>query len=216
MSRPSTPRAARWFAAAVAAVISGLLLALLGPSATAAPPRIPAKATAQNELNQLQVAAEGSMSGYSRSLFPHWSSSGGCTTRQTVLQRDASSIVVGPNCQPSSGSWFSQYDGATVTVVSQATIDHVVPLAEAWRSGARNWTTDSRRAFANDLYWPQLIVASASSNSSKGDQDPASWQPRTQYRCTYARMWIRVKYQWNLSVDSAEKSALQSALNTYC
>lgn len=209
-------RTGRLLAALVAACVAALLAALLSPSATAAPPRIPSAATAQNELNQLTVAAEGSMAGYSRDLFPHWASSGGCTARQTVLQRDGSNVVVGPNCQPSSGSWFSQYDGATVTVVSQATIDHVVPLAEAWRSGARNWTTDTRRSFANDMYWPQLIVASSSSNSSKGDQDPADWQPRTQYRCTYARMWIRVKYEWNLSVDSAEKSALQSMLNTYC
>jgi hypothetical protein len=216
MSRPLTPRAARWFAACVAACVSALLLSLLAPSASAAPPRIPSAATAQTELNQLRVAAEGSMSGYSRSLFPHWTSSGGCSTRQTVLKRDGSNVVVDGNCQPTSGTWFSQFDGVTLTSASQVDIDHVVALAEAWRSGARNWTTDQRRSFANDLYWPQLIAVSASSNRSKGDQDPANWQPRTQYRCTYARIWIRVKHRWDLTVDSAEKSALQSMLNNHC
>lgn len=216
MSRPRSPHAARWFAAAVAAFVSALLLALLVPSATAAPPRIPSAATAQTELNQLRVAAEGTMAGYSRDLFPHWSSSGGCTTRQTVLKRDGSNVVVGSNCQPTSGSWYSQFDGATLTSPSGVDIDHMVPLAEAWRSGARGWTTDRRRSFANDLYWPQLIAVSASSNRSKGDQDPADWLPRTQYRCAYARAWIRVKHRWNLSVDSAEKSALRATLNNHC
>lgn len=36
--------------------------------------------------------------------------------------------------------WYSVYDDTTVTNVTQATIDHMVPLAEAWRSGS-----DTRR-----------------------------------------------------------------------
>jgi len=39
----------------------------------ATPPNIPSKSTAQSELNTLVVASEGSMTGYSRDLFPHWS-----------------------------------------------------------------------------------------------------------------------------------------------
>jgi hypothetical protein len=217
MPRPTTPRAARWFAACAAACVAALLLALLTPAASATPPRIPSAATAHTELGQLRVAAEGTMAGYSRDHFPHWSSSGGCTTRQTVLKRDGSNVVVNSNCQPVSGSWFSQFDGVTLSSASGVDIDHMVPLAESWRSGARGWTTDRRRSFANDLYWPQLIAVSASSNRSKGDQDPADWQPpRTQHRCAYARMWIRVKHRWNLSVDTSEKAALRSMLNNYC
>ena len=30
------------------------------------------------------------------------------------------------------------------------------------------------------------------------------------YRCTYVRAWVQVKYYYDLTVDSAEKSALQS------
>ena len=29
------------------------------------------------------------------------------------------------------------------------------------------------------------------------------------YRCTYARAWVQVKHYYDLSVDSAEKSALK-------
>ncbi|MFB7759238.1 HNH endonuclease family protein [Streptomyces xiamenensis] len=207
-------RARRGVAVLTTALSTALLFVLLGQPATAAPPNIPSAATARTELNALRVAAEGSMTGYSRDLFPHWTSSGGCTTRQTVLKRDGSNVVVDSNCQPTSGSWYSPYDGVTVTSASGVDIDHIVPLAEAWRSGANSWTTDTRRSFANDLSSPQLIASSASSNRSKGDQDPADWKPVSSYQCTYARMWIRAKYRWNLSVDSAEKTALTSMLNT--
>ena len=51
-------------------------------------------------------------------------------------------------------------------------------------------------------------------NQSKGDQDPATWMPSlTSYRCTYVRAWVQVKYYYNLSVDSGEKSALTSYLS---
>lgn len=96
---------------------------------------IPSKSTAQSELNSLTVKAEGSMSGYTRDLFPHWiSQGGGCDTRQVVLKRDADSYS--GDCPVTSGKWYSYYDGVTLTSPSDLDIDHVVPLAEAWRSGA--------------------------------------------------------------------------------
>lgn len=89
----------------------------------------------------------------------------------------------------------------------------MVPLAEAWRSGAREWSTEAREKFANDLGGPQLIAVTARSNRSKGDQDPAAWlRPNTTYRCTYARMWIAVKSTWHLTVQPAEKVALTEVL----
>src|SRR6266540_6866544 len=92
---------------------------------------------------------------------------------------------------------------------------HVVPLAEAWRSGANSWTTIKRQAFANDLSYPQLIAVTDDVNQAKGDQDLSTWQPpRSAYRCTYSTMWIGVMYHWGLKLQSAEKSALQSMLNT--
>ncbi|MEU2587926.1 DUF1524 domain-containing protein [Streptomyces avermitilis] len=96
------------------------------------------------------------------------------TTRQAVLARDGKDVQDKPDhCQPASGSWYSVYDDTTVTDVAQATIDHMVPLAEAWRSGADTWTADQRKAFGNDLKDPQLLIASESSNSSKSDSGPA-------------------------------------------
>ncbi|GAA1867380.1 HNH endonuclease family protein [Asanoa iriomotensis] len=206
-------RAATLVAATLAAVAVATLTAV---PASATPPGIPSKASAQSQLNALTVATEGSTSGYSRDLFPHWITiSGACNTRETVLRRDGSNVVVNSSCAATSGSWYSPYDGATWTNAADVDIDHVVPLAEAWRSGANSWTTSRRQQFANDLSRPQLIAVTDNVNQSKGDQDPSTWQPsRTAYRCTYAKMWIASKYYWGLRLQSSEKSALQTMLNT--
>ncbi|MBU8857721.1 MULTISPECIES: HNH endonuclease family protein [unclassified Micromonospora] len=207
----------RVVAVAAAAVLSAGVAAVVGAGpAAATPPGIPSKATAQSRLNALTVAAEGSTSGYSRSLFPHWVTiSGSCDTREQVLKRDGTSVVVNSSCQATSGRWYSPYDGATWTAASDVDIDHVVPLAEAWRSGASSWTTSRRQSFANDLSHPQLIAVTDNVNQSKGDQDPSTWQPPlSSYRCTYSKMWITVKHTWGLRLQSSEKTALQSMLNT--
>ena len=138
-----------------------------------------------------------------------------CNTRETVLKRDGMSVVTDSSCAATSGRWYSPYDGATWTAASDVDIDHVVPLAEAWRSGASGWTTSRRQSFANDLTRPQLIAVTDNVNQSKGDQDPSTWQPPlSSYRCTYSKMWITVKYNWGLSLQSSEKTALQTMLNT--
>ena len=206
-------------AAALAAAVGCAVLAAVLPApqpAAAAPPNIPSTSTAQAELAALTVAAEGSLTGYSRDLFPHWSTvSGACNTRETVLKRDGTGVVTDSSCAAVSGSWYSPYDGATWTAASDVDIDHVVALAEAWRSGASSWTTSRRQAFANDLTRPQLVAVTDDVNQAKGDKDPASWQPpRSSYRCTYAKMWIRSKYYWGLTAQPAEKSALQDMLQS--
>ncbi|MEU5696031.1 HNH endonuclease family protein [Actinosynnema sp. NPDC020468] len=191
-----------------------LTLGLVAP-ASATPPNIPSAATARSELSALTVAAPGSTTGYSRDKFPHWITvSGSCDTRETVLKRDGVNVVTNSSCAATSGSWYSPYDGATWTQASDVDIDHVVPLAEAWRSGAASWTTAQRQSFANDLGNPQLIAVTDNVNQSKGDKDPAAWKPPlTAYWCTYARMWTHSKYRWNLTVDTAEKTALGDMLD---
>ncbi|MEV5430964.1 HNH endonuclease family protein [Streptomyces sp. NPDC052701] len=198
--------------AALTALTASLGL-LNGPAASAALPTPVSAATARGYLASLTVAGE-DRTGYSRDLFPHWTTvSGTCNTRETVLKRDGSGVVTDSACYPTSGSWYSPYDGATWTAASDVDIDHLVPLAEAWDSGAGGWTTSRRQAFANDLTRPQLLAVTDDVNQSKGDQDPATWMPsRTAYRCTYVRAWVQVKYYYGLSVDSAEKSALQNHL----
>jgi len=182
--------------------------------ALAAPEKIPSPADARSKLSALTVRPDGSMTGYSRDKFPHWSTvSGTCNTREVVLKRDGTNVVTNSSCAATSGRWFSPYDGATWTAASDVDIDHIVPLAAAWRSGASSWTTAQRQAFANDLTRPQLIAVTDNVNQAKGDQTPATWKPPlTSYWCTYAKMWVHTKYRWNLSVNSAEKTELTGML----
>ncbi|KKK39936.1 hypothetical protein WQ57_01295 [Mesobacillus campisalis] len=204
----------KWIGLVFALVLSVVVFHFDIPTASALPSGIPSKSTAQSQLNSLTVKSEGSMTGYSRDKFPHWiSQGGGCDTRQVVLKRDAD--YYSGNCPVTSGKWYSYYDGISVYSPSEIDIDHVVPLAEAWRSGASSWTTTKRQNFANDLNGPQLIAVTASVNRSKGDQDPSTWQPpRYGARCAYAKMWINTKYRWDLNLQSSEKSSLQSMLDT--
>lgn len=76
-------------------------------------------------------------------------------------------------------------------------------------------TTSRREDFANDVDDPQLIAVSASSNRSKGDEDPSTWTPtRTGYHCTHSKIWIASKHAWGLELQSTEKTALLSLLDT--
>ncbi|MET8681757.1 DUF1524 domain-containing protein [Streptomyces sp. NPDC004647] len=201
-------------AALVAAATAALTFFGTTPAQAALPTPVSA-ATARSYLASMPATAEHSRTGYSRDLFPHWITiSGACNTRETVLKRDGSNVVTDSACAATSGSWYSPYDGATWYAASDVDIDHLIPLAEAWDSGAYNWTTSKRQQLANDLTRPQLLAVTDNVNQSKGDQDPGTWWPsRTTYKCTYARAWVQVKYYYGLSVDSTEKSSLSSVLN---
>lgn len=173
-------------------------------------------AAASAALAALPVAKWAAMTGYSRERFHHWTAHGsGCDTREVVLRRDGTDVATGKDCTITSGTWFSVYDGKSFTNPRDLDIDHMVPLANAWRTGAAQWTDEQREAFANDLERPQLLAVSSSTNRSKGDQDPSEWKPpRRDYWCTYAQSWITVKSYWKLSVTSAEKDALAEMLDT--
>ena len=166
-------------------------------------------------LAELTVAAE-QPAGYDRDLFTHWITRSGCTTRNEVLRSESTiTPTVSSSCTVTAGQWYSYFDDTWIDVPRSLDIDHMVPLAEAWRSGARNWDEATRRAFANDLTDPRsLIAVSASSNRSKSDRDPANWLPPNRaYRCDYIGSWIAIKHRWELTIDSAEQAALQRELN---
>ena len=203
--------------AALAAVLlaAGLLVGVGAGTANAALPTPIAASTARTYLSSLTVAAETHASTYDRDLFPTWITiSGTCDTREYVIKRDGSNVVTNSACTATSGSWTSPYDNVVTTNPSTFDIDHLVPLSEAWDSGAWAWTTAQRQAFANDTTRPQLLAVSASSNRSKGDDDPAEWLPQASYQCVYARAWVQVKHYYGLSVDSTEKAALSAVLRS--
>ncbi|MFW5418789.1 HNH endonuclease [Nocardiopsis sp. CNT-189] len=160
----------------------------------------------------LPVADE-SRDGYDRSLFPHWTDADRdrCNTRAEVLIEEAvTAPEVGERCRISGGEWYSYYDGRSHTEARALDIDHMVPLAEAWDSGASAWSTARRRDYANDLGEPVALVAvTARENRQKADQDPATWMPSlTSAHCRYITEWTAVKVRWGLSADRAEHETL--------
>ncbi|MDA1360143.1 HNH endonuclease family protein [Glycomyces luteolus] len=172
-------------------------------------------------IEALEVAEERD-SGYDRSLFPHWKDDdgNGCDARDDVLvKQDRTGALTEADCDGAmTGEWVSMYDGETVTASGDIDIDHFVPLKEAWGSGAVDWTTEDRQAYANwqENNW-HLIAVTASSNRSKSDQDPAEWMPEDEtVWCAYIWAWVEVKTEWHLAVDEAEQAALLDYTASAC
>lgn len=197
--------------------LTALSLAVAAPLALVAGTSAPAAAATYSAplttaIADLTVAAE-VRTGYSRDLFPHWidADGDGCSTRNEVLLDEADDPPTRTGtCTLSGGRWFSYYDRVSWTNTSDIDIDHMVPLAEAWDSGARTWTTATRQAYANDLGdYRTLVGVTDNVNQAKGDQDVAQWLPQYD-KCRYLREFVAVKHRWRLTVDSAEKSAMQS------
>ncbi|MFD0437247.1 HNH endonuclease family protein [Streptomyces chartreusis] len=206
-------------------------LTVPGSTAEAAPAHGPAAAgrgTALGQLNDLTVRAQSTLAGYSRDAFgPAWSDAGTvemsgnfCPTRQDVLARDLDDVVrAGDGCTVLSGVLHDRYTGRTIDFkrgprTSMAVqIDHIVPLALGWRSGARELTAEQKLNYAND---PENVIATGgSTNAGKGAKDAAAWMPpRAEAHCWYATAQVRVKTKYRLSVTPAEKAALRTALES--
>ena len=167
-----------------------------------------------DETDLIQFAEE-YVGGYDRKLFNHWidSDKDGCDTRKEVLIAEATvKPKIGAKCVLSVGTWLSSYDNKTVKGSGTGLdVDHMVPLAEAWRSGAWQWTPEEREIFANDLLDERVLIAvSASSNRSKSDKDPAKWLPKGSKEavCDYVFNWVSVKYRFSLTIDSKERKVV--------
>jgi len=204
------------------AVMAAALLALLAPAPAHAAivPTSPGESVTlpvRDALAALAVHDE-DRTGYQRTKFRHWidADRNGCNTRQEVLKSEAViAPVQGANCTLTGGEWYSPYDDRYIQGPRGADIDHLVPLAEAWDSGASQWTAQEREAYANDLGDDRALIAvSAASNRSKADQDPSTWLPPAEgYRCRYVTDWIADKTRWTLSVDTTELAALAEVLD---
>jgi hypothetical protein len=178
-------------------------------------------ASAGTSLDGLGVSEPGSMSGYSREKFPHWSKASefgwdppesSCNAREAALIRDGEAVEVGRECKVESGTWFDPYTTRTYTEPSDIDTDHVVPLANAWRSGASSWDNEERERYAND---PEVLLSvEDNANQSKGDKGPEAWKPPNEAAwCDYAVRWIGIKDKYDLSVNEQEKAALLEMLD---
>jgi hypothetical protein len=181
-------------------------------------------ATAKARLAELVDAVPGSLTGYARDcdrsaacVFgqPWLDVDGdGCDQRSQVLARDLVNVTRKPGrCAVTAGTLTDPYTGETITSVSKIQIDHVVPLAEMWRSGASKWTTDQRAQAANNLV--NLVAVKGTVNQQKGDKTPDAWlPPNAGYHCTYSKIYVTIKLTYGLTVTAPERAALAAALNT--
>ena len=164
-------------------------------------------------IKVLKVAPE-SRTGYVRTKFKHWVGVGnGCDSRKAVIISEATvKPVVEKGCVIKGGEWFSIYDSVKITDAGKLDVDHMVPLAEAWDSGASGWDDKKRELYANDQTDARhLIAVTGASNRSKSDRDPAEWMPiNEKYKCQYIMNWVSIKVRWSLSVDEKELLAIKS------
>jgi hypothetical protein len=164
------------------------------------------------------IGPEASREGFDPALFGDWidADGDGCDTRQEVLIRDATvAPTVGADCALWGGEWRTRYASAQFAGDGGAVrIDHLVPLVEAWESGAHAWSPARRNAFYNDLDAPALIAAWAGSIEAKNGADPAQWLPPVLGRhCWYAQSWLDIKRKWGLTFDPAEWAAITLILD---
>ena len=158
---------------------------------------------------------------YSRDDWRHWiDEDGDCQdTRNEVLAAESLTDVTyrsDRRCRVDSGQWLAPYSGAIVAVPGDLDIDHMVPLANAHRSGAWQWSSERKRLYANYLDDPtHLIAVTARANRSKGAKGPDEWKPSdSSYWCQYAVDWVTIKFSWELTATPEEFTALDEMLET--
>jgi len=142
----------------------------------------------------------------------------GCGTRDDVLARDlAGATTDDDGCTVLAGTLTDRYTGEVLpfrrgpTTSSRVQIDHVVALADAWRTGAWAWDDEARTLLANDP--ANLLAVDGPTNEDKGAQDAATWlPPYAPFRCQYAVLRVRVRATYGLALAPGEREALDRAL----
>lgn len=186
-------------------------------------------ATALRYARQERVATP-HLQGYSRdSQFGDWQKSsslcGYGTTRDYVLKRDLTNVVMNQYCKVQSGDFQDPYTGQAMHFVkgektsTLVQIDHIVAVQNAsglWQSSRAG----ERVAYYND---PDVLqAADQTSNEAKGagiDWDASGspvWLPdNTAWHCDYMAKRAYIKHKYNLTMSQGEKTQAVNLL-TQC
>ena len=194
------------------------------PQSTTPPsPRREATSTSTSGLVlPVSIAGEtADLPDYDRGDWRHWTDEDrDCqNARQEVLIAESATAVTfqsDDECRVATGQWTGPYTGQAVADPGSLDVDHMVPLANAHRSGAWAWDRERKREFANYLgYDNHLIATTSSANRAKGAKGPEEWRPPLEdYWCVYAVDWVTIKNEWGLTVTEAEYAALSEMLGT--
>ena len=143
-------------------------------------------------IKHLPVAAHSHAASYDRTKdFGDWITQyGECDTRAVVLMDESlKPVTKNSYCTVERGKWYSFYNakyyynayGGTVQ------IDHVVPVENAWISGAWKWTRSTRVRYYNDLGDPRpLSVSLAPTTRPRATPPGPAGCPRTATAATSA------------------------------
>lgn len=183
---------------------------------------------AARQLRELAVRSADEASvvpDYDRQAFgQRWADTdhNGCDTRNDILARDLARPTFKPgtrDCVVLTGTLAEPYTGTTIQFQrgdkssALVQIDHVVALADAWRSGAWQWDAQRRQEFANDP--ENLLAVDGAANEDKSASSADQWlPPNVAFRCDYVKRQIAVKYAYGLSVTQAEQDAIATQLTT--
>lgn len=125
-----------------------------------------------------------------------------------------------PDIESLHGGLYSPYDGLCFPNFDYVDVEHIVAREEADESGMCSRTLEDRKEFAADLI--NLTFAPNSLNASKGKRDAGEIASSEQSKfrdaltvagkCFWAAQTVRVKSKYGLSVDAAEKTALDEIL----
>lgn len=179
--------------------------------------------TALAALGLLEVKGRAPKTGYDRDLFAYREvdlDGNGCDTRNDVLRRDLTDVVLKPgtqDCVVQSGTLADPYSGTSIAFVRGAStsadvqVDHVVALSDAWQKGAQQLDRAARERLGNDPL--NLLAVSGPLNTQKGDGDAATWlPPHKAFRCAYVARQVAVKHAYGLWVTAAERDAIAGVL----
>lgn len=170
-------------------------------------------------LGELAVKGRAPKTGYVRAQFGNgWSKEGGlCDTRNIILSRDLTNVVVDDQCRVQAGTLQDPYTGELIefrrgdSTSQRVQIDHVVALSDAWQKGAQQLSFERRVEFSNDPL--NLLAVDGPANQQKGDGDAATWLPTYRpFRCQYVARQVAVKKKYDIWVTEAEKQAIANIL----
>ena len=150
------------------------------------------------------VAARPNAAGYNRDDFGIWQPHGACSTREAILESQASDPL--HDCHARSGTVYDPYSGTTIPATSPIEIDHIFPLSAAYDRGASEWDRETKVRFGNDPL--NLVATSRKLNQEKSDALPAEWLPPTN-RCEYSRRLADIARKYSLPLPSADVRAMQ-------
>ena len=130
------------------------------------------------------------------------------TRAELLLERSLEPVAFASaeRCRVVSGRWVGFFTNQIYTNATDLDLDHIVPLAAAYRMGADQWPYERRIAFANDPLNLQFV--SSRLNRSKGARTPAEWMPPAN-QCQYTALWLAVIDKYSLVPDPSTQTALK-------